>query len=234
VAALTRAVWHDLVTFRPCSSAESRLAWLIVLGTVPAVVVGGLFKGWLKATFYNLVSMALVAILFALLMALSEGWARRRAARGLPERGVDEVGWLDALWIGAWQALALMPGGSRSGTTITAALFVGLSRPAAARFSFLLSLPVMLGAGLKELYDEYKALHDPAAPKSLFASSDELVPLAIGLVVSAAVGYASIAWLLGYLRNRTTAVFVVYRVVLGLLLLGAVAAGLVASHPASP
>jgi undecaprenyl-diphosphatase len=226
VAALTRAVWRDLVALRPGSSPESRLAWLIALGTIPAVVVGGLLKNWLKATFYNLVAMAVVAIVFAALMALAELWARRRA-----DRGVEEVGWRDALWVGCWQALALMPGGSRSGTTITAALFAGMSRPAAARFSFLLSLPVMLAAGLKELYDEYRKLHDPSGPRSLFASSDELAALLIGLAVSAVVGYAAIAWLLGFLRARTTAVFVVYRVLMGLVLLAAVAAGVVPSRP---
>jgi undecaprenyl-diphosphatase len=234
VASLTAAVWRDLVTLRPASSPESRLAWLIVLGTIPAVVVGGLFKKWLKSTFYALTPMAIVVIVFAVLMALSELWTRRRAERGLPARGVEEVGWLDALWIGAWQALALMPGASRSGTTITAALFAGLARPAAARFSFLLSLPVMVGAGMKELYDEYKQLHTTEGPPSLFASSGELVSLGIGLVVSAAVGYASIAWLLGYLRRHSTAVFIVYRVVLGVAVLAAVAAGVVASRPEAP
>src|SRR5439155_14322097 len=135
--------------------------------------------------------IAVVSVVFALLLAAAEVWAHRRT-RGktrsvdLPDGGMlavpqagrteAEVGWLDALWVGLWQALALMPGGSRSGTTITGGLFAGLTRPAAARFSFLLSLPAVLGAGVKELYDEYKKLKhaEPGEPPSLFASGDEV------------------------------------------------------------
>jgi undecaprenyl-diphosphatase len=226
VVALTRAVLADLRARRLASSPESRLAWLIALGTVPAVLVGGLFKHWLKEHFFNVPSLAIVSIVFALLMALAEVWHRLRQTRGSPDREVADVNWRTALWVGAWQALALMPGGSRSGTTITAGLFAGLSRSAAARFSFLLSLPIVFAAGMKELYDEYKKLAVPDGPPSLFASGDELVNLAVGLVVSAVVGYLSIAWLLGYLRSHTTGVFIVYRIVLGVTLLVLLACGM--------
>src|SRR5207248_10215501 len=132
-------------------------------------------KSWLKKNFYNLESLAVVSIVFGLLLAAAEWWAHRRVRLGKPGRDEHEIGWWDALWVGLWQACALMPGGSRSGTTITGGLFAGLTRPAAARFSFLLSLPVILGAGLKELYDEYKKLKhpEPEGPPSLFASGDE-------------------------------------------------------------
>ena len=223
VIALTRAVLGDVRARRLGSSPESRLAWLIVLGTIPAVLAGGLLKKWLKERFFNLPSLAVVSIVFALLMALAEVWYRRREAARHEPRVVADVSWLDALWVGAWQALALMPGASRSGTTITAGLFAGLSRWAAARFSFLLSLPIVFAAGMKELYDEYRKLQVPDGSPSLFASGDDLVNLAIGLVVSAVVGYLSIAWLLGYLRSHTTGLFVVYRVVLGVALLALLA-----------
>jgi undecaprenyl-diphosphatase len=120
-----------------------------------------------------------------------------------------------------------MPGGSRSGTTITGGLFAGLARPAAARFSFLLSLPVMIGAGLKELYDEYKTLKhpEPGEPPSLFASGDQMVALAVGTAVSAVVGYLAIAFLLNFLKRYSTAVFVAYRLLLGAAILALVAAG---------
>jgi undecaprenyl-diphosphatase len=121
-----------------------------------------------------------------------------------------------------------MPGGSRSGTTITGGLFAGLTRPAAARFSFLLSLPVILGAGLKELYDEYKQFRtpDPDKPLSLFASGDEVTALAVGTLVSAVVGYLAIAFLLNFLKRYSTAAFVIYRLLLGITIFGLIAAGL--------
>src|SRR5262249_27609389 len=132
------------------------------------------------------------------------------------------------LWVGVWQACALMPGGSRSGTTITGGLFAGLARPAAARFSFLLSLPVILGAGLKELYDEYKKLHGTpeGEPPSLFASGDEISALVVGTLVSAVVGYFAIAFLLSFLKRYSMAVFVVYRLLLAGVIFGLIARGL--------
>lgn len=213
---LLRGLIQDLRTRRFASNADSRMAWLIALGTVPAVVVGFLFKKQLKETFFNLHSVAVVAIVFALLLALAEAWARRRTPR--PE---EAIGWLDALWIGLWQACALMPGGSRSGTTITGGLFAGLSRPAAARFSFLLSLPIILGAGLKDLYDEYAKWRHPTAdePASLFASTDDVLALFVGTAVSAVVGYLAIGWLLRFLQRYSTGVFIAYRLLFGVAIL---------------
>ncbi len=199
------------------STPDSRLGWLVVLGSVPAVVVGATLKGWLKRSFFNVPSVAVVSIIFALLMLAAEWWARRRAARGRPPKGVAEIGWKESLWIGLWQAFALMPGGSRSGTTITGGLFAGLSRPVAARFSFLLALPVMLGAGLKELYDEYRKLQTPVAgePPSLFASAEQVTALLVGTLVSAGMGYLAMAFLIRFLRRYSTVVFVAYRLLLG-------------------
>jgi undecaprenyl-diphosphatase len=215
IAALLRAVGADFRTRRLASSPESRLAWLIVLGTVPAGLAGLLLKKWLKQTFYNLWAIAVVAIVFALLMAAAELWARARRNVASPGKTEDAVGWGTTLWVGCWQALALMPGASRSGTTITGGLFAGLSRPAAARFSFLLSLPVMTTAGLKELYDDWHELR----------ATGQVVPLVVGTAVAAVVGYLSIAWLLGYLRRHSTAVFVAYRLTLGAAILALLAAG---------
>jgi undecaprenyl-diphosphatase len=222
IARLVRGAVADVVALRPGSTPDGRLAWLIALGTIPAVVVGFLFKKQLKQHFFNLPSLAVVSIVFALLLALAEWWSHRRAKAG-PLRGVEQIGWLDALWVGIWQAFALMPGGSRSGTTITGGLFAGLARPAAARFSFLLSVPVILGAGLKDLYDEYKKLKhpEPGDAVSLFASGDDIAALVVGTAVSAVVGYLSIAWLLHFLQRYSTAVFVVYRLVFGAALLAA-------------
>jgi undecaprenyl-diphosphatase len=211
IRTLGRAVLADFRRRRLASSPESRMAWLIVLGTVPVVVVGGLYGRQLKETFYKLDVMAWVAVVFAALMAAAELWARRRIRSGRPELPEDRVGWREALWVGAWQALALMPGASRSGATITAGLFAGLSRAAAARFSFLLSLPSVLAAGVKDLYDERE---------TLLGSADQALPLLVGLVVSGVVGYLAIAWLLHFLKRYSTFVFVAYRLALaGVILL---------------
>lgn len=219
------------------STPDARMAWLIILGTVPVVLVGLTLKSWLKSTFYTATAIAWVAILFALLLAVAEFRAHRASRSGpgctpgdeSPGRSESEITWRDALWIGLWQALALMPGGSRSGTTITGGLLAGLSRSAAARFSFLLSLPAILAAGLKELYDEYRTLKQPGdGPPSLFASGDQIAALLVGTAVSAVVGYAAIAWLLHFLRRYSTAVFIVYRILLGGAILLAIRAGLLA------
>jgi undecaprenyl-diphosphatase len=223
VVRLLRGLAADVRNLRVGSNPDGREAWLILLGTIPAVVVGALFNKQLKQYFFNLPAVAGVATVFALLLAASDWWARRRASA----RDESSIGWRDALWVGLWQACALMPGASRSGTTITGGLFAGLNRTAAARFSFLLSLPVILAAGLKELYDEYKKLQSSDGPPSLFASGDDLTALIVGTLVSAVVGYLSIGWLLGYLKGHTTTVFVAYRLILGAVLFGLILAGVI-------
>jgi undecaprenyl-diphosphatase len=225
IAHMLQGLRDDIRSRKFASTPDSRLGWLIVLGTVPAVVAGFLLDSWLKDTFYNLPSIAVVSIIFALLMLAAEWWIHRRAKHGLAPREEKDIGWLDALWIGTWQACALMPGGSRSGTTITGGLFAGLTRAAAARFSFLLSLPVMLGAGFKELYGEYKKLKTPGedGSASIFASGDEVTALVVGTLVSAVVGYFAIAFLIGFLKRYSTAVFVGYRLFFGVLILALLA-----------
>jgi undecaprenyl-diphosphatase len=211
---ILKAVWGDVRTKRFATTPDSRLAWLIVLGTIPAGLVGLLFQKKIKATFYNTQSMAVVAIVFALLMFAAEVWHKRRKK---PELGQDDIGWREAVWMGVWQMLALMPGASRSGTTISGGLFAGLNRAAAARFSFLLSLPTILAAGLKDLYDEYQAYKTTGT--GLFTSGDDMLNLVVATAVSGVVGYLSIAWLLGFLRKSSMNVFVIYRIVLGVGLL---------------
>ena len=216
IAALARAVWADLALLEVGSTPAGKLGWLILAGSVPAGVAGLLLKKWLKTHFYTLPAMGVVAIVFALLMLAAEWWGRRR-----PGRGEDGITVADAVSIGGWQALALMPGGSRSGATITGGLFVGLTREAATRFSFLLSLPIITAAGLKELYDEYKKLKVPAPDgvPSLFASGDQVLTLLVGTAVAGAVGYLAIAGLLAFLRQYSTGVIVAYRVAFGVTLI---------------
>lgn len=185
---------------------ESRLGWKIIAGTIPVVVVGFAGRELIKKHLYTLPVMAAAAILFALMMWGAEKIARGRLTRGVLGREEKQITWWDALFIGLFQSLALIPGASRSGCTITAALLAGLARPTAARFSFLLSLPAIFGAGLYELYKD---------GKELLATPDQQIPLLIGGVTAAIVGYGAIAWLMRYLSGHSTLGFVVYRLILG-------------------
>jgi undecaprenyl-diphosphatase len=179
-----------------------RLAWAIMLGTIPAGIAGLLIHDWVKTQARNPLLIAGTSIGYGLLLLLADRLGRK-------ERTLGDLGISAALLIGVAQALALIPGTSRSGITITAALLLGFSRPAAARFSFLLSIPIGVLVALKSAKDLLDA-HVTAA---------DLAPMAIGVVVSAVVGYLVIAWLLAWLRRQSLTVFVVYRLLLGALIL---------------
>jgi undecaprenyl-diphosphatase len=223
---IARAVLTDLNQFRVGTTADSRLAWLMFIGTAPAAVVGGLFAKPIKAHFYDPLSIGVVAIAFALLMLAAEIWHRTRTAdRHLPEIHDADLTWREAIWVGLWQACALLPGASRSGCTISGALFAGLSRTTAARFSFLLSLPTILAAGLKDLV---------SGRQELLGSTDQLVNLVIATGVSGVVGYAAVAWFITYLKRASMNVFVGYRILLGVALIGLTAAGVLRAKPAQP
>jgi undecaprenyl-diphosphatase len=154
--------------------------------------------------------MSAALAVVAALLALAEWIVRRREAAGKHGRDVDQVAFADALVVGCAQAAALIPGTSRSGATLLGGLMCGLTREAAARFSFLLSIPAIFAAAALEFYEERAhLLHGSIGPAKLI----------VALVVTAAVGYATIPWLLGFLRKRTTFVFIVYRLLLAALLL---------------
>jgi undecaprenyl-diphosphatase len=159
-----------------------------------------LFKKHIEQDWRSLYVIAFAMIGLAVVLASAEWLSKHR-------RTMEQVGWLDAIVVGFAQAVALIPGSSRSGCTITGALFMGLKREAAARFSFLLSLPAVLAAGLFEFRH---ALHEPAG---------DPINLAVATLASFVVGYASIAFLLEYLKKHTTWVFIVYRLSLGAALL---------------
>jgi undecaprenyl-diphosphatase len=191
---------RSLARLRPLETAESRLAWYIVVGTIPAALAGKLFERQIEALGNWVMVGSLIGLGLVLLLA-------ERVARHT--RAVEDVGAADALLIGVGQAVALIPGCSRSGTTITAGMLLGLQREAAARFSFLLSVPIILGAGAYKLY---KVLPDLRGEAAWTAAT------LVGTVVSAICGYLVIGWLLGWLRTRTTYVFVVWRIVAGVVL----------------
>jgi undecaprenyl-diphosphatase len=175
-----------------------RFFWALVVGTAPAAVAALLIHHWVETVARDPRILATTLIVFGLvLLAADRLGARRRELAGL---GIG-----DALLIGLAQALALVPGTSRSGATIAAALALGFRRPAAARFSFLLAIPVgILAAG----YDGLKILSGKVA-------LSELAPMVVAVVVSAVAGYLVIGWLLGWLQRQTLSLFVVYRLALG-------------------
>ncbi len=187
----------SLRRMRPFESRDSRLGWYIILGTIPAAVLGKLFERRIEALGNWVIAGSLVVLGLVLLAA-------ERLARHARE--VEDVRAGDALLIGCGQALALIPGCSRSGSTITAGMLLGLKREAAARFSFLLSVPIILGAGAYKVYKDAPMLR--GAPAWMVATL-------VGTAVSAVVGYMVIGWLLGWLRTRTTYLFVVWRILAG-------------------
>ncbi len=205
---MARAVLRGLADGRPWASQEARLAWFILLGTLPIGVCGVTFKRYIVGELRSLYVIAGSLIVLGILLWVAEKKASFR-------REVKDIGWMDSQLIGLAQALALIPGSSRSGTTMTAAMFLGLTREGAARFSFLLGIPAIGAAGLFELRDLLK--HG--------LGSAGLTSLMIGIPTSALSGYLAIDLLLRYLRTRTTYVFVWYRIGLGLLLLGLLTAG---------
>ena len=195
---LARAGVLSIVHLAPLESQESRLAWLIVLGTLPAAVLGKLLEPRIEALGNWVIAGSLVVL--GILLLAAETWARHA-------RTMEQVGTLDAILIGVAQALALVPGSSRSGTTITAGMALGFTRVAAARFSFLLSVPIILAAGAYKLWKELPVIRQHPA----WAAAT-----VVGTIVSAVFGYLVIGWLLGWLRTRSTYVFVAWRIVAGL------------------
>jgi undecaprenyl-diphosphatase len=200
---------RDLAAGKPFRSQAAREGWMIIFGTLPIVVAGLLLKKYIESNFRSLyvVAGALFGFGFVMLAAEAFAWWRRKSAT---PRDIEALHAGDAAAMGLAQALALVPGVSRSGATISAGLVAGLSREAAARFSFLLSLPAIFAAAMLELV---KARHE------LLASADSTGKLLLATVVAGLVGYAAIAWLLAYVRRHTTVVFVVYRWLLAGLLL---------------
>jgi undecaprenyl-diphosphatase len=188
---------------------DARLGWYILFATIPIGIFGLAFKDQIETGARNLylIGSALIVVGFVLLAA--EEVSKRN-------RGIEDIEARDAAGVGLAQTLALVPGVSRSGSTIAAGLFLGLDRPAAARFSFLLSVPAVVLSGLFELAGIITGSEQQDVATS---------KLVISTLVAFVVGYAAIAWLLRYLASHSTIVFVVYRVVLGVLVLVLVATG---------
>jgi undecaprenyl-diphosphatase len=179
-------------------SQDAWLGWLVVIGSLPVAVVGLLFKKQIEGTFTkNLWVIATMMVVIAVFLAIAELISKKT-------RNMEQLGLKDALAVGFAQCLALIPGSSRSGSTIMGGLFVGETRETAARFSFLLSIPAIAASGLLEMKE---ALH--RLPQGSLAT------LAVGTIVSGIVGYLSIWFLLRFLKTHTTGVFIGYRLIVG-------------------
>ena len=197
--------WVRSLTRGRRDDPDARTGWLIIVGSIPIVVLGLLLQNQIETTFRDLRIVAISLVTFSLILYAADRMSSGR--RELPDLTVRH-----GVIYGLAQAMALVPGVSRSGGTITAGRFLGYSREAAARYSFLLAIPAVLGSGLFEM------------KKSLGGGID-WGPTLVATVVSFIVGYAVIAWLLRYLAHGSFTPFVIYRVALGLLLLVLVATG---------
>ena len=215
IAAIVRS-WVKQVVFRTELSTEgkgqARMGWLIIVGSIPIVVLGYLGKDIITNDLRSLWLIASVMIIFGLIL----GYADKV---GKSERSLDQLNAKHGILYGAAQALALVPGVSRSGATIAMGRFLGYTREAALRYSFLLALPAVFGSGLYELKDAFAS---DAAP-NVFTIPETLVATGVAFVI----GYIVIAWLLKFVATKSFRPFIIYRVALGSVLLILLATGVI-------
>ena len=218
LAAVIAYFWRDLVTIikafvrgilrkKPFADPDARTGWYLVFATIPAGLAGLLLKSKVEAAFNSPKVTAIFLFFTAFLLVLAEFIGRRK-------RELKDLNWKDALWIGIFQAFSIFPGVSRSGSTIAGGMTRQLQRPAAARFAFLMSIPVMLAAGIFSIPDLLDVPNLGAF----------LPVLAVGFVAAVIVGYLSIRWLLNFLNKRSLVWFAGYCVLLAaaVLIIGAV------------
>lgn len=224
IAAILWYFWADIVQVvtgmgraiaqSDYQSQDFRIGLGIIIGTLPIVVLGLMMKALIpdldNSILRSMGAIAIASIVMSLLLALAERVGRRK-------RNLEKIDMQDGIWMGCAQALALIPGVSRSGSTLTAGLFLGLERATAARFSFLMGIPAITLAGLVEMKDLIETGFGDVGP----------IPLMFGLIASAVSSYLAIAWLLRYLQNHNTWIFVWYRLGFGVAILSAIALGLV-------
>lgn len=201
--------WRDLLNIARAtldfrrSTPERNLGFYIILATIPALIVGFFLNDMVEELFEQPMLQASIRLFAAAtLMTFAEGLSKKN-------RGLDSMTWFDALFIGMMQVIAVFPGASRSGTTISGGMFLGFDRPAAARFAFLMSVPVMLAAGG---YEMLEVIGMPGA-RELFPA------LAVGFVTAAVVGWFAIRWLIAYLSIHSLYIFSIYCAVVGTVIL---------------
>lgn len=197
--------WFNSIRRRSLADPNARLAWFIIVGSIPAVVLGFLFDDFVESLFTEAQMVGLFLLITAIILAVAE----LVAGRLQHPRTLEQMNWLDSILIGLAQAFALLPGISRSGSTIAMGLGRGIRRDLAARFSFLLGTPVIFGAGLLQLVD---VLTSDAS-----ALTNQWIPIVAGFIAAAIAGTVAINFLLRYLRNHSLYIFSAYCTVLGLV-----------------
>lgn len=205
----------------PRSDPDARMGWLVIVGTIPIGILGLVFKGFIEGPLRNLWVTASMLLVFAIVIAVADASVddRGHGADHEEEHGktLDDLDVKDGIRFGLWQALALIPGVSRSGGTISGGLFMGYTRSAAARYSFLLAIPAVVVSGLFELKD----LHG--------SDGDGWGQIAIATVLAFVVGYAVVAWFMRYISHHNFRPFVYYRIALAVFLFGLLVLGKVAA-----
>ena len=199
------------------AEVDYRLGWAVIVGSIPIAIVGLAGQKLIEGALRSLWAVAAGLILWSVVLFLADrASARQTGRRGAP-RGEESITVVDALIVGLWQCVALIPGVSRSGATISGALFRGIDRVTATRWSFFLGIPALVAAGGFETVKAFKNVHDTVG----------WIPTLIGTAVAFVVAYASIAWLLRFVAHHRFTAFVVYRVVAGLAVVGLIASGIV-------
>lgn len=200
---LVGAFFLFLVGKKPYADPEARLAWILIVGTIPVGVFGVIFQNQIETSLRSLWVVTGALVVFALLLAVAELVGRR-------QKTLDQLGLGGGLFVGVFQALALLPGASRSGVTLSAGLLIGLNRPDAARISFLLSVPAIAASGLFELLGFIK--HG--------LGGSNIAELFVGTLTATVSGYLAIGFLMRLLQRRSTLAFIAYRILLGALVAG--------------
>ena len=209
------ATWFcGFVSAQVRATPDYRIAWLVIIGTIPIGVLGFIFEDQIQTSGRNLWIISSTLILFGLVLAAAEHYGQQR-------RQLKQLTVTDGVVMGLAQAMALVPGVSRSGGTISAGLFLGLTRPTAVRYSFLLAIPAVIAAGLFQIPDVF-AVGGPGLQPSV-------AQMVVATLLAAAVGYAAIAWLLRYVERHSVYLFVWYRIALGALLFAGLGTGLIAA-----
>jgi len=209
ILSLLIVFWNDLLSLvkaffaKPFSTPENNLAWNIIFATIPAALIGFLLRNVIENLFSQPLLQASVRLFSAAVLLTLAEWLGKRT------RQIESMTWVDAVIIGFFQIIAVFPGASRSGSTISGGMFRGFDRPSAARFAFLMSIPIMLGAGGYQM----------SAVARMPGVTDFLPALAVGFITAAIVGWFSVRWLISYLSKHSLYVFSVYCALVGAIVL---------------
>lgn len=214
IGRILKAWFNGLFVKAHRDNVDYRLGWYVIIGTLPIVVLGVAFKEAIRGEVRNLWVIATAMLVFSAVIAAAEYYGRQT-------RHVEQLTWRDGLLVGVAQCLALVPGVSRSGSTISAGLFLGLDRELSARFGFLLGIPAVVASGLFSLPDAFHPVTE-----GMSATGPQLT---VSIVIAFVVGLAAIAWLLRFVAHHVMYWFVGYRVVLALVVMALLATGVVAA-----